>query len=410
MHHRPGTVHPFVRQLRCARCGEIHDPHVEQHLCHACAGPLLVEYDLPGVASAVTPGHVAAREPSLWRYRELLPLARPDERISLGESFTPLLAVPRLGASLGVPGLLVKDEGLLPTGSFKARGAAVGVSRARELGATVLALPTAGNAGGAWAAYGARAGLTVYVVTPDDAPLINRAEIRATGAQAFAVHGLISDAGAIVSRAVQAHHWYDAGTLREPYRIEGKKTMGLELAEQLGWTMPDAILYPCGGGVGLIGMQKAFGELAALGWVHGRLPRLIAVQATGCAPLVAAFQRGEPESTFWQGAATIAAGLRVPKALGDFLVLRAVRETGGTAVAVEDREILQAIQTAGRLEGLLLSPEGAATIAAVPSLLARGVVKPDDRVVAFNTGAGIKYAELLSADLPLLNPGDHLLV
>ena len=398
----------FLRLLCCARCGEAHDATVEQHLCVACGGPLLAEYDLQALAATTRPEDLIGRESSMWRYREFLPLSHFEQRVTLGESCTPLLEVPSLAADLGLPGLRIKDEGLLPTGSFKARGAAVGVSRARELGARVLALPTAGNAGGAWAAYGARAGLEVRVVTPEDAPLINRAELGATGARAAAVRGLISDAGRIVARAVARHGWYDAGTLREPYRIEGKKTMGLELAEAMDWTLPDAILYPCGGGVGVIGMWKAFAELSAIGWLRGPLPRMIVVQAAGCAPIVEAFRRGEPESQPWPNASTVAAGLRVPKALGDFLVLRAVRESGGTAVAVEDAAIVEAIYATGRREGLLLSPEGAATIAAIPELLASGALRRHERVVAFNTGAGIKYPEALRADLPLLLPDDDL--
>ena len=398
----------FLRLLRCARCGEAHDATIEQHLCVACGGPLLAEYDLQALAATLRPEDLAERERSMWRYREFLPLSHFEQRVSFGESWTPLLEVPNLAADLGLPGLRIKDEGLLPTGSFKARGAAVGVSRARELGARVLALPTAGNAGGAWAAYGARAGLEVRVVTPEDAPLINRAELGATGARAAVVRGLISDAGRIVARAVARHGWYDAGTLREPYRIEGKKTMGLELAEALDWTLPDAILYPCGGGVGVIGMWKAFAELAAIGWLRGPLPRMIVVQAAGCAPIVEAFRRGDLESRPWPDASTIASGLRVPKALGDFLVLRALRESGGTAVAVDDAAIVETIYAVGRREGLLLSPEGAATIAAIPALLESGALRRDERIVTFNTGAGIKYPEALRADLPLLLPDDDL--
>jgi len=398
----------FLQLLRCARCGEAHDATIEQHLCVACGGPLLAEYDLQALAATLRPEDLAERERSMWRYREFLPLSHFEQRVSLGESWTPLLEVPGLAADLGLPGLRIKDEGLLPTGSFKARGAAVGVSRARELGARVLALPTAGNAGGAWAAYGARAGLEVRVVTPEDAPLINRAELGATGARAAMVRGLISDAGRIVARAVARHGWYDAGTLREPYRIEGKKTMGLELAEALDWTLPDAILYPCGGGVGVIGMWKAFAELTAIGWLRGPLPRMIVVQAAGCAPIVEAFRRGDLESRPWPDASTIASGLRVPKALGDFLVLRALRESGGTAVAVDDAAIVEAIYATGRREGLLLSPEGAATIAAIPALLESGALRRDERIVTFNTGAGIKYPEALRADLPLLLPDDDL--
>jgi threonine synthase len=367
-----------------------------------------VDYDLAAVGAAVTPADLARREPSLWRYGELLPIEDLANRVSLGEVITPLLPAPALASDLGLPGLLIKDDGLLPTGSFKARGAAVGVTRARELGARVLALPTAGNAGGAWASYGARAGLEVRVVTPLDAPLINRAELRVTGAGGYAVRGIISDAGMIIARGVAQHVWYDAGTLREPYRIEGKKTMGFEIAEALGWTLPEVVIYPCGGGVGLIGMWKAFNELRQLGWVTGALPRMIAVQASGCAPIVRAFEVGAEASEFWHGAATFASGLRVPKPLGDFLVLRVLRESGGTALAVDDAAILAALEQTARREGLVLSPEGAATIAAIPILLQHGDIHSAERVVAFNTGAGIKYPEALPSDLPVLNPGDDL--
>jgi threonine synthase len=401
-------VTSYMTGLRCSRCHLAHDARQPHHLCTACGSPLLVEYDLAAVGAAVTPEDLARRDPSFWRYSELLPLADPAQRVSLGELITPLLTVPALASDLGLPGLLIKDDGLLPTGSFKARGAAIGVSRARELGARVLALPTAGNAGGAWASYGARAGLEVRVVTPLDAPLINRAEVRVTGAGAYAVRGIISDAGAIIARGVAQHDWYDAGTLREPYRIEGKKTMGFEIADVLGWTLPDVVIYPCGGGVGFIGMWKAFNELRQLGWVRGGLPRMIAVQAAGCAPIVRAYEAGAEASEFWQGAATVASGLRVPRPLGDFLVLRVLRESGGTALAVDDAAILAALKLAAQREGLVLSPEGAATIAAIPALLMHGDIHPAERVVVYNTGAGIKYPEALPSDLPVLNPGDDL--
>ncbi len=408
----------YLSHLECSACATRHDADVPQNLCTACGKPLLARYNLEALVGRAWPGALARRPWALWRYAELLPLRHPAAA-SLGEGVTPLLALPRTAARLGLgsggrAGLLVKDEGLLPTGSFKARGAAVGVSRARELGITHVALPTAGNAGGAWATYAARAGLRATVVMPEDAPAINVREAAVAGADVYLVRGLISDAGAIVARAIQQRRAageeapFDAATLKEPYRIEGKKTMGFELVEQLGWEIPDVILYPCGGGVGLIGMWKAFGELEQVGVLGPRRPRLIAVQSSGCAPLVRAWGEGAAASEFWPHAATIAAGIRVPKALGDFLVLRALRETGGCAVAVDDTEILAAVRDVAGADGLFLSPEGAATVAALPHLLAQGLVGRDERVVLFNTGAGLKYPAVVPADVPTLQPDDDL--
>ncbi len=359
---------------------------------------MLARYDLDGIARAARREGLAGRVASMWRYTEFLPLDNPANAVTLGEGWTPILPLERLGAELGLPRLLLKDEGLNPTGTFKARGAAAGVSRARELGVREVAMPTAGNAGGAWSAYAARAGLRMHVVMPQDAPEINHLETAAAGAELRTVDGLISDAGKIVAADVQARGWFDASTLKEPYRIEGKKTMGLEIAEQSGWDPPDVVLYPAGGGVGLIGVWKAFQELQAIGWVsQGRTPRLIAVQAAGCAPIVRAWEAGEETSQFFEGAETIAAGLRVPKALGDFIVLRAVRETGGTCIAVEDAEMIAALRRLGRSEGLLICPEGAACIAALPHLLDQGAVSRDERVLVLNTGSGLKYPEALRA-------------
>lgn len=323
---------PFsaLDHLECPRCGATHDATVRHGLCPACASPLLARYDLSEVA--VSPADLAARTPDLWRYHELLPVSAPEHVVTLGEGMTPLLAAPRLGAELGIERLLVKDEGLLPTSSFKARGAAVGVARARELGARALAMPTNGNAGAAWAAYAARAGLRMAVVMPVDAPTITRAEVVATGAELTLVDGLISDAGRLVTAAIAADGdgWFDAGTLKEPYRVEGKKTMGFEIAEQLRWRMPDVIIYPTGGGVGLIGIHKALTELVELGWISGQLPRLVAVQSTGCAPIVRAFEAGAREAQVWPDPHTVAFGITVPKALGDFLVLDALYATGSS--------------------------------------------------------------------------------
>jgi threonine synthase len=385
----------FLTDLECARCSEAYDAAVLQNLCR-CGAPLLARYDLDGIAGAVTKDDLARRPASMWRYPEFLPLDHPEQAVTLGEGWTPILPLDRLGRDLGLAHLTLKDEGLNPTGTFKARGASAGVSRARELGARTIAMPTAGNAGGAWAAYAARAGIAMHVVMPADAPKINHLEVTAAGARLRTVDGLISDAGRIVAADVQQHSWFDASTLKEPYRIEGKKTMGLEIAEQSGWDPPDAILYPAGGGVGLIGMWKAFRELQAAGWLPAdRTPRLIAVQAAGCAPIVRAWASGEEASQFFEGAHTVAAGLRVPKALGDFIVLRAVRETGGVCVAVEDAEMLAALHRLGRTEGLLICPEGAACVAALPHLLDQGALSRDERILILNTGSALKYPETL---------------
>ncbi len=404
----------LLSHLDCSWCEARHDADVPQNLCTACGKPLLARYDLQAFGDPLAWRESLRSRPwSLWRYTEFLPLRRPDRRVSLGESVTPLLDLPRTARRLGLDHLTVKDEGLLPTGSFKARGAAVGVSRARELGIGHVALPTAGNAGGAWAAYAARAGLRATVVMPQDAPTINLREARVSGADTRLVRGLISDAGAIVARAVARSRQtdsvlFEAATLKEPYRIEGKKTMGFELAEQRGWELPDALLYPCGGGVGLIGLWKAFDELEAAGVIGPRRPRLIAVQAEGCAPLARAWEQGAEVSEFWAGAQTIASGLRVPKALGDFLVLRACRETGGCVVAVSEAEIVGTVHRVAADDGLFLSPEGAATVAALPLLRERGLLGREERIVLFNTGAGLKYPEVVTPDVTVMNADDDL--
>jgi len=379
--------------LECPRCGATHDATVLQGLCSLCASPLLARYDLSEVRA--TPAEVGTRPPDLWRYHELLPVSGPDHVVTLGEGMTPLLPARRLGAELGIDRLLVKDDGLLPTGSFKARGAAVGVARARELGATALAMPTNGNAGAAWAAYAARAGLRMSVVMPVGAPTICRAEVVATGGELTLVDGLISDAGRLVGAAIAdvGDSWFDAGTLKEPYRIEGKKTIGFEIAEQLGWRMPDVIIYPTGGGAGLIGIHKALSELVELGWLDGPLPRLVAVQSSGCAPIVRAFEAGARESQLWEDAHTVAFGITVPKALGDFLVLDALYATEGTAVAVDDDDLLADLALVGRLEGIFLCPEGAATVTAARVLRDSRWIESRDEVVLLNTGAGVLYPD-----------------
>ena len=389
----------FATHLECSRCGE--DFTLEQlaQVCKNDGGPLLVRYDLVRARETLRREAFAARPWTLWRYQELLPM-RGDDRVSLGEPITPLDDVPRLGHALGIEKLRVKDEGLLPTGTFKARGAAVGVTRAVELGVRTLALPTAGNAGAAWAAYGARAGIRVIVVMPETTPGVIVQETTAYGAEVYLVPGSIADAGAVVRRACERSGWYDASTLREPYRIEGKKTMGFELAEQLGWRVPDVIVYPTGGGVGLIGMWKAFSELGGIGWIDGKRPRFVAAQAEGCAPIVRAFAEGRDESDPWPDPRTFAAGIRVPKALGDFIVLRALRETNGTAVAVTDADIARAMRVAGEREGMLVCPEGAAALAAAGKLRGDGWIAADDEVVVFNTGTGLLYGESLQGEAP----------
>jgi threonine synthase len=390
-------VFSYLAGLVCSNCGREHDAEVPQKTCLACGKVLFATYDLDAVRRALPRAALRDREPSLWRYHELLPVRDPAHVATLGEGFTPLLRAPRLGESLGLGGLLIKDESLNPTGSFKARGMAVAVSRARELGLTKLAAPSAGNAGAALAAYAARAGLESLVVMPADTPRVPLIEARVAGAHAYVVDGLINDAGKVVRGRPE---WFDVSTLREPYRAEGKKTMGFELAEQLDWSLPDALIYPTGGGTGLVGMWKAFDEMERLGWIGSTRPRMYSVQSTGCAPIVRAFERGERSATVWQGAATIASGLRVPIAIGDYLMLDAIRASGARALAVSDDEMMRATDLAGAREGVWLSPEGAATVAAAQRLAEAGELGRAERVVLFNTGAGMVYPDLQSAELP----------
>ena len=389
-----------LSRLECARCGAGHDATLVQGLC-SCGSPLLARYDLGRVAAQVDRADIAQRPADLWRYHELLPVSAAARVVSLGEGMTPLLAMPRLGRALGVARLLMKDEGLTPTGTFKARGASVGVSRAAELGVTGLAMATNGNAGAAWAAYAARAGLPSLIVMAAGAPAINRAECRAAGAELRVPGGGIAEAGRLVAAEVPARPGYqDVSTLKEPYRIEGKKTMGFEIAEQLGWRLPDVIVYPTGGGVGIIGIYKALRELRELGWTGQRLPRLVAVQASGCAPIVKAFASGATESEPWPHPRTVAFGITVPKALGDFLVLGALYATGGTAVAVDDEALLADQWLVARLEGSLFCPEGAACVTAVRELRASGWLAGDEEVVLLNTGTGLKYPRTMPHDGP----------
>jgi threonine synthase len=381
--------HSALSHLECGRCGTRHDADVPQNLCE-CGTPLLARYDLDRVAATVSTSDIAGRPADLWRYRELLPVRDRRHVVTLGEGMTPILPLRAHGHRIGVPRLLVKDEGLLPTGSFKARGAAVGVSRALELGVERITMPTNGNAGAAWATYAARAGLGSLIVMPRDAPRITRMECAMAGARLYIVDGLIGDAGKLAAQAV-AGGWFNTATLKEPYRIEGKKTMGLEIAEQLGWRMPDVIVYPTGGGVGLIGIRKALDELLTLGWLTGRLPRLVAVQASGVAPIVRAYESGADTAEPWENASTVAFGINVPSAIGDFLILSAIRDTGGTAIAVDDAEILTAQAECAATEGVLMCPEGAATLAAVARLRSSGWLDGSEEVVVLNTGSALKY-------------------
>ncbi len=392
----------FVTHLESTADGS----HVQAGTLQTVHGgrPLLVRYDLDAVRGAVTPEEVATREATLWRYRELLPLPFDAAPVTLGERMSPLLHCPRLGAELGALDLWIKDEAQLPTGSFKARGMAMAVSMAQQLGVRRVAVPSAGNAGGALAAYAARAGIECFVFLPQDTPAVNRYEAVQLGARVFLVDGLIGDCAALVRAGQQEFGWFDVSTLREPYRIEGKKTMGLELAEQLGWELPDVILYPTGGGTGLIGMHKAFAELAELGWLRGtRRPRFYACQSDGCAPLPAAFAAGAEHGIDPQAPHTVAAGLRVPRALGDFLVLRAVRESGGAALAARESELLPWLRRAASREGISLCPESAACLDVLARCLDDGTIRRDERIVLFNTGAMQKYVEALAVELPRLS-------
>ena len=381
----------YLTDLECPRCATRYDADRPQNLC-ACGSPLLARYDLAAARAALDPGAIASRAADLWRYSELLPIRDATHIATLGEGWTPLLPAARYGARIGVPRLLVKDEGLVPTGSFKARGAAVGVSRASELGVRHVAMPTNGNAGAAWAVYAARAGLRATIAMPRAAPAITRKECAVAGAELHLVDGLIGDAGRLVAGMVGGGV-FDVSTLKEPYRLEGKKTMGYEIAEQLGWRVPDVILYPTGGGVGLIGIYKALGELRELGWIGDKQPRLVAVQSTGCAPIVAAFAAGARRAEPWPDAHTVAFGITVPAPLGDELILDALYATGGTAISVDDTDLLADLRAFGADEGLWLCPEGAACLTAARGLRATGWLGEHEEVVVLNTGTGLKYPD-----------------
>jgi len=383
----------FVTHLECTLCSAHYDETRLQTLCESCHRPLYARYDLARVKTALPRAALATRESSLWRYREALPLPAGVAPVTLGEGWTPLLETPRLAAALGMDRTWIKDESQNPTSSFKARGMAVAVSMAKHLGATALAAPSAGNAGGAMAAYAARAGLSAYVFMPKDTPKANIIECREMGAHVTLIDGLIHDCGAEVAKRKAAEGWFDMSTLKEPYRAEGKKTLGYELAEQLAWTLPDIIVYPTGGGTGLVGMWKAFDEMERMGWIGPKRPRMIAVQADGCQPIVKAFLAHERFAPLYENARTSASGLRVPKAVGDFLIIDAVVASGGEAIAVSDAQMIAETRVAGSLEGLFVAPEGGACVAALRALRQAGRVQADESAVIFNTGAGVKYLE-----------------
>jgi len=392
--------------LECSLCSRKFAAGKVHNLCE-CGGPLLVRYDLAKLRSTWNREQIASGPNSMWRYGPVLPPTRQTSIISLGEGMTPLVRTKRLGHRVGANQLWLKDEGLNPTGSFKARGLSCAVSMAVELGIHKLAIPSAGNAASAMSAYAAAAGIEAHIFMPRDVPQANFIECKAYGAHVTLVDGLISDCAKLVAAGAQREGWFDITSLKEPYRIEGKKTMGYELAEQLGWELPDAIFYPTGGGVGLIGMWKAFSEMEELGWIGAKRPKMIAVQVEGCQPVVRAFEKGAARSEFWENASTVASGLRVPKPLGDFLILKAVRESGGTAVAVSDAELLDAGIQLATEEGLFVAPEGAACVSALEKLLRSGFLEPDEKIVLYNTGSGLKYLEAYSTRFPRSSSGEQ---
>jgi len=377
--------------LECTLCGKTYPSEQQWRLSPCCEKPLYARYDLDRIRPHFQPADLVGREPTLWRYAEVLPVREPRFRLTLGEGYTPMIDAPRLAARLEVDRIWVKDEGQNPTASFKARGLVMAIARAWELGVTEVAIPTAGNAGGAMAAYAAAAGLRAHVVAPRDTPKAIIEEIQALGADLELIDGLITDAAARVAEGCKANGWFDLSTLKEPYRVEGKKTMGYELFEQLGGRLPDVIVYPTGGGTGLVGMWKAFDEMQTLGWIGAARPRMICVQAEDCAPMVRAWDQGDQYAAPWENAQTYASGLRVPRAVGDFLILNGIRESGGAAVAVSDDEMRQMVRLIGETTGIFAAPEGGATAAAVTHLLRRGLLRPDEEIVLFNTGSGLKY-------------------
>ncbi|HJQ53570.1 MAG TPA: threonine synthase [Gemmatimonadaceae bacterium] len=393
-----------VKNLECSSCHREYEARRVHNVCTECGKPIFVRYDLKRISKFLTRQALYARRADLWRYREVLPVRREDNIVTLGEGWTPLHHAKHLGETLGMGELYIKDESVNPTQSFKARGMAVAVSMARELGLKKLAAPSAGNAAGALAAYCALAGIEAYLFMPRDTPRANIIECEVAGANVTLIDGLITDCGAEVARRKEAEGWFDVSTLKEPYRVEGKKTLGYELAEQGSWTLPDVIIYPTGGGTGLVGMWKAFDEMQELGWIDDKRPRMISVQATGCAPIVRAFEKGERHAAEFENAATTASGLRVPKAIGDFLILDAIRESNGAAIAVTDEELIAGAREIARREGIFAAPEGGACLPALRKLIDRGKIKLGERVVLFNTGSGIKYLDAFDAELKARTP------
>ncbi len=384
-----------LTHLECTYCSTAYSADEPHRTCLECGKVLFARYDLASVALAVRPEDLRERTATMWRYFELLPVRDEANVVSLGEGYTPILRTERLGRELGCSDLYVKDEGTNPTASFKARGLSAAVSKAKELGFSGLAAPSAGNAGGALAAYAARAGMSSHIFMPLDVPVANRREVEITGADLTLVEGLISDAGRLSRSRAQEAGLFDVSTLQEPYRVEGKKTMGYEIAEQMGWTLPDAIVYPTGGGTGIVGMWKAFDEMQELGWIGDERPKMFCVQADGCAPIVRAFHEGVEFAEPWENADTIAAGIRVPAAIGDYLILKALRESGGGAVTVTDEQIISTVRHVARLEGLFMCPEGAATVAGLEKLLREGTLSGDETILLMNTGSGLKYLDLV---------------
>jgi threonine synthase len=396
-----------VKNLECSSCRREYEARRVHNVCTECGKPLLVRYDLKRISRILTRQTLYARRADLWRYREVLPVRREENIVSLGEGWTPLHHAKNLGAALGMTELYVKDESLNPTQSFKARGMAVAVSMAKELGLKKLAAPSAGNAAGALAAYCALAGIEAHIFMPRDTPRANIIECDVAGAHVTLVDGLITDCGAEVARRKDAEGWFDVSTLKEPYRVEGKKTLGYEVAEQSSWQLPDVIIYPTGGGTGLVGMWKAFDEMQELGWISEKRPRMISVQAAGCAPIVRAFEKGEKSAEEVSDASTIASGLRVPKAIGDFLMLNAIRESDGLAIAVTDEELIAGARELARREGIFAAPEGGACVPALRKLIERGKIKPTERVVLFNTGSGIKYLDAFDSEVKARTPREQ---
>lgn len=401
----PNDTGSTVSHLECTYCGQTYSAAELHNLCPACGKVLYHRYNLTAARERLTPEMLKGRVASMWRYREVMPVLSTANIITLGEGWTPLLEARRLGRKLGLANLFIKDESQNPTGSFKARGLSAAVSKARELGAKAFSIPSAGNAGGALAAYAARAGLPAAVMMPVDAPYINKLETAVTGAQTWLVQGLINDAGRILKANAASKGWFDLSTLKEPYRVEGKKTLGYELAEQLDWKLPDVVIYPTGGGTGLVGMWKAFDEMEELGWIGSKRPRMIVAQATGCAPIVRAFEEGTEFARPWEDARTASSGIRVPVAVADYLMLQAVRQSGGVALAVSDEAMQQATFEIASQEGIFVAPEGAATLAVLRRMLEQNLVLPEEQVVIFNTGAGQKYPEFIQVELPVI-PAD----